>query len=347
MERVLNRRQALFTIGVSVATGSVVRALLDPPAAAAPPNDDIYINEIFGLHGPPVKGGGLNHDQLIDDLNTLNAKWVTLLDPDEDVIERVLESGINLITRVPFTDNIYNEDWLVEVMKKLTKFIKKPIVIPFNEVNLESETGGIPRPPRQHVEEFYSATEVISSYNGLSLITPMSQDALTEIEGKKLSDIEYLNEYTWHLKEKTPRDWAEKKIATASHIYTQVAFPGRDVSPIPRIGMINAILLKNLGFIPDHYITEGGIGQNVTWPYGDRYMAQESIKLMDLFMPGHLKVKCYNFWVLANQAQRSKIERWTPDLRKFELASWRAPEGPKKIYLDVADYMNNKNPGSG
>jgi hypothetical protein len=299
---------------------------------------------VFGLHDTPNDGGSQNVQLAINDLTTLGARYLVVINPSERLIEATLEHGIKLINRIYFNDNVFDESKARLIMRKLSSFLDHPIVQPFNEVNNSGFTGNIPIAPEQHAVDLIRATELISSYGGTTLITPMDQGFIYNFEGQQLNNYQYQTQLTSILRSERPLDWFKRKVALGSHAYTHVGdadmdkFDPRQLTPSYRIQKIDQITREELGFQPDHYLLETGPWQDHFSPYSSGYYARETIRILASSIPEDVKLKCACFWVYANHVQRPISHQDDPKQFGFEYSVWRGKNGPQPIYQQAIDY---------
>jgi hypothetical protein len=341
------RRQFIIGSAAAFTTLMAWEAISAPAQTSSDSNHPTYFS-VFGMHDTPNDGGSQNVQLAIDDLNILRAKYLVALNPSERLIEASLRSGIQLINRIYFNDNQFDETKTRLIMKKLSSYLEHPIVQPFNEVNNKGFTGNISITPEKHANDLIEAAELISSYGGITLITPMDQGFLEQTEGQGLTDYEYLAELAANLNTLRPSDWLKERVAIGSHAYTHIGdadmdkFDPRQLTPTYRIQKIDQIVRRHLGFQPDHYLLETGLWQDSNRPYPPEYYARETIRILDSPVDEDIRLKCACFWVYANHAQRPINHRRDPKQLGFEYAVWRGVNGPQTIYQKVAEYANKQ-----
>lgn len=289
---------------------------------------------IFGLHDTPNVGGSYDIDMAIEDATRLGAKSLLMMDPGPQLIKDTTRAGIGVIGRAYLPGNRFDEERLTNLMRKLTPHIDKPVVQPFNEVNLLKETDDVAVSPQQHAFDFAKASDLIARRGGIALLTPMAPRA-------PINDILYLERFmNVYLTIKSP-DYVAQNNAIGAHAY--VFKPGQN--PWEHVQRVQSVFDRFVPALPV-YVTEAGVFQDLKNPIDEDVVGSETLRILETPIPAGLDVKSFCFWVLSNFAQRPKDheEKADDELRGFELSAWRAPNRLKSVYTKVLEYVEEQKP---
>jgi hypothetical protein len=270
-------------------------------------------------------------------LITLKAKSLVTLDPSVELLEQLKAIGVQPIIRGFLPANRF---WGEEISRTLTKLKEHAIPIinqPFNEVNLLSNTNESPRSPTDHIsQDFIPAAELIDSYGGLTLLTPLAQRAQTTINNFQYDDTLYFRYQLTALKKQKSVNWIRNRVAIGFHSYT---FSPNE-SPHKRIYAAHQLTKDILGISLPFYVTEGGLFQDTDQVYPEAVVSESTVSLLSSSLPKETKVESFCLWVLANMAQRPADNELTEELKDFEVAAWRiSPEETRQVYKAVAELV--------
>lgn len=280
---------------------------------------------VFGLHDTPNIGGSLIPDMTITDVKSVGGKSLVVLDPSEQTLKAAAAGHTPVLSRAYLPDNRFHGDELETMLLRLKRFNPHPVVQPYNEVNLLAETGNIPVSPEEHMRDFLSAAEIITSRDGMVLLTPLAQKA-------EVDEIAYLQEMLMGLNDMP--SWLTDRLGIGIHNYIF----GVDEDQWPRVMKIHQIVQGALGRSLPIYITEMGLYQNRHKYFDQLAVAEETVRLIDERIPAGLRIESANFWVLANFAQRPKEHQKREELHDYELSAWRGLDGQNQVFWRVLLY---------
>lgn len=299
------------------------------------------IADVFGMQEGTNTGGGVNLEMVFYDLAILGAGPLTAINPSRNLLMKASGLGHSVITRVISepVDSRFHPESLEEETKKAKGVFSDPIIQLANEVNLEKETGGIPRPAREYiVEDFIPSAELIIFHGGRPILPPLA-----------LTSHPFFNPYVYffeeldELEKQKGLSWIKENIAgSAAHPY--ILTPEDD--PLAMLKKMNQIAQRKLGITLPFYATEAGLYQKSGLVFHDEIVARATVDILKTPIPSDLQVEAYNLWVLSNFAQRPSTHQQIEgdrgkELRDFEVSAWRGLNGPRKVYLAVAKYMEN------
>ncbi len=285
--------------------------------------------DVFGLVDVPNVGGPINHELAINDLKTLGAKKVVSLDPDRRYLEKLIDQRFLVIDRVYLQDNKFNEKALRANLQKFNNLGQRPIVQPFNEVNLLEETAGFYIEPEKHVKEtFLPAAKEIINERGMALVTPMAQRS-------EIDEEEYFVRMLKQIKESMPAVIIRKDIGVSIHNYTFTP----DEDSMYRLKKIGRIVRNCLGMSVPLYVTEAGLYQDSIKSYPSDVVGIDIIRVLNTGLPTDLNIGSYCFWVLANNAQRENSDN-TLLMQNFEQAALRGADNKTAAYDLIAQYAH-------
>lgn len=274
--------------------------------------------DIYGLHDCPFLGGSPNSDRALADFKRLKVKRVVSLMPADFILDKTSKEGIEMIARAYMPENRFKPDILSSLIERLKLYYPNPIIQPFNEVNLPSQTGWDFRLPESHInDDFIPAAEFISARSGVTILTPPAPNAL--VEG--ISTFEYLERMMTELLQKKGQTWiVENNITLGLHpyIFRPEADHWEDV--IEMDNMVGRLIGKE----PPVYITEAGLHQESSTNriFSEEVVAKETARILHSPIPSQLqgRLQAYCFWIYASEAQRTpNIPPGHPD---DELLSW-------------------------
>lgn len=296
---------------------------------------------ILGIHDTPIIGGSLNEQLAMDDAKRLGAKYWVSLNPDEDMLKALKENpNLTLITRAYMKDNKYDEKYLTEMMNKLTKYIEKPLVVPYNETNLTFETGGTPVSARDHIiNDFIPAAELILKYGGIPLLTPLAQSHNPN-PSDGFDDIEYFKsmiDTLVRIKEIKPELLNQIKIA----LHDYISKPGEDIWKYP--GQIDDIVMEETGRQIEMYILEGGFSQEAYKKFDQQTISSDIPRILSSEIPKKLLVRSWTLWLYSNFAQRPAEDKFAQnwkELQGFEPMALRGENGETLEYKAIENSKN-------
>ncbi len=331
----LGRREFLQRAGRAAGVAAAVSLLPRGLLASAVGGQRTF--GLFGLHGVPNAGGETDADLLVADLAALSARWFVSIWPREHVIRKLSEAGVRPIIRLAEEGNAFTPAHHSAALGTITRYFERPVIQPFNEVNLLRETVGKPLSAREHVREgFLPAAELIAARGGLALLTPLAQDAGAPNWSEEPYFVEMLDE----LSSATSIDWLREHVAIAVHSYTLGT--GEDLWS--RIAQVHDMTVGILGEGLPLYVTEAGLHRTESDGLDEAAVAAETVRLLDQPVPVDLPVQAVCFWLLANFAQRPEQQRRSQnrDLQHFERAAWRGVDGPRDVFRRVARYTTQQ-----
>ena len=198
----------------------------------------------LGFHDTPFPGGSIYSGPVTKRVIEMGGRSLIALNPRDEILDQAAEKGIAVIARYYSRDNRVNEKELGNLVTRMKKYQEtSPIIVPFNEVNLLHEIGGIYRSPEEHIEkDFLPAYKLISSKGGITLLTPLAQNAVVYEDGREVDEFEYLQRMLLTLRKYLIDDELQS-VALGVHAYAMT--PGKDIGP--RLTEINKITRENLG----------------------------------------------------------------------------------------------------
>jgi hypothetical protein len=330
MERFFRRQ----VIKSSAVAGALLAAgIISPRITFAGEGDPSKptVFSIFGMHDTPNIGGSLNPQLAISDIQALGANFILTLEPNNDQLALAYKYQVPVLTRLFLPDNRTNIDHIDQVLEGVSKYIPDPVIIPFNEVNLVSETGGEKISPGGHIkEDFIPSAEQIISWGAIPAITPAAQRA---------DSLSFTGEMLDELKRQKKGTWIKENLVFSLHNYT--FYPQQ--SPILRIQSYDQLVKDRLGFSLPIYITEGGLYQTAENYFSEEEVAYSTLNLLNLTLPTGPKIETYCLWVLANMAQRPAIEDHEnqSELDDFEVAAWRVKDRVRLVYQAVSSLADS------
>jgi hypothetical protein len=214
---------------------------------------DRYVQNILGGHDTPNPGGATDVDMLFHDLDQLGMTTLVGIDPSGELIDRILNQNpqrVRLITRLVQPNNEFDEENLMWTMNKLRR-LTHPLVVPFNEPNLEGE--GTDLSPEEHVHfHFMPAAKKIIEFGGKPLLTPLAPFA--SFHG--IDDLNFFTRMLQQLKLEDPSlSWIRHNLVIADHAYA--FYPGQN--PLDKVVEKNRLVEQIFGFSLPIEITEGGL----------------------------------------------------------------------------------------
>ncbi len=327
----LSRRD--FSIG---AAATLVRAYIAPGIPEWLSSPEIKRTfELFGLHGAPVPGGGINRDITLQDFQRLGVRSTVLIAPDRDFLQALTNADIAVISRAYQQNNRFDREYLDKMLTTVSSVVKQPIIVPYNEVNLRRETGGERISPQDHMmKDFLPATRMIAEAGGISLLTPLAKRA-PENEDQYLDTM--LN-VAKQIISKEPHLIPHLGIAIHPYIFNPGENPWLYASAVHRMAQ------KKLGFPLPIYATESELHQSRYRRFSDEVVATETRRLIHLPIPQELRniVKTFDVWLHANGAVREKAPNHKPTedvWDDFELSAFRASrDSVKPVFTTVENY---------
>ena len=278
MERLYTRREALKLFSTTLLAG------VAPPFHQLMSQLERPTFSVYGLHGTPDLGGGVDSELLVSDLINLGAKWLVSLDPSEELLQRIKSSNIGLIIRTSEPENTFTPDYQVSLLKKYQKYIPNLVIQPFNEVNLLAETGGKVIPAPEHISKsFIPTAELISEYGGLTLITPLAQ----RTSYPNFEELPYYIESLRQLKKAKDISWILNNLALGVHSY--IFTPGED--QWRRVSILASAAQQILEVNLPIFITESGLYQTRQTNFSQELVARETIRQLETPVPYHLPIQ--------------------------------------------------------
>lgn len=284
-------------------------------------------HDILGVHDTPDTRGNINTDLAVQDINTLGAKFLTTLNPQKLT---KLESNVTLIARDYSRDNRFKKHRLKNILEIMENNQKAPLlIVPFNEPNLRRETDEEYRSPEDHVKDLLNAADLISGKGGITLITPLSQNAIAYEDDLPVDEFDYFRRMLIELSRHVSASDLLKYAALGVHAYAM--HPGEDIRP--RLYKLDGIVKEIFGIGLPMYITEGGLYQDRKTNYPPELVKRETRRLIETPIGDRLDIRSYILWLLSNKAQRpADTTQNATFMDDFEAAALRTIFGVTPTY---------------
>lgn len=334
VEHKLSRREFFYGSGLIV--GSIILDVGCSNLQFPQPKEQILLKslqslyDIYGIHDTPNVGGSFDLTLFEQDIWRLKPRWVTFTSPSSRLLRFSQAANLSVISRIYQKDNYFNAQLIKNEASKAFEFIKDPFLVPFNEVNLLEETGGISLSPEEHIlKHFLPSVDLISKIaenyqkRAQILITPLAQRAPNEEAyfAKMLQSLKpYLNRFNC--------DFA---LGLHAYIFEEDEDPLQYIKD--RYSMSQSILGVDLPI----FVTEGGLYQTVEKGFSDEIVAKQTCKILKTSILTDLPIKAYILWLLSNYAQRP-MEHRNKILDDYEQAALRKSTRITEAYVKIAAF---------
>jgi len=274
----------------------------------------------FGIHDTPILGGSRDPGRAVSDWRSLGVSWVTVLNPREDLLAQARAAGIEVVARV-YSSSIYEPGDLAAITTRVVRY-GFHYVVPYNEPNLLSETGGDAPDPVDFARRWVVAAEIIRRHGGYPVLTPLAPGGNypdQEYFTRMLAEVVRLRGVRWLL---------EAHVTIGVHAY--ILGPGEDL--FERFASYAQVSRAQVGLVLPMLAAEGGIAPVAPPPSPTWSPTQAVVAAVRTLRTGELPdyVLAVDFWLYANRVQGGRDAA-------FEPAAWLTSFGPREVFRAVQD----------
>lgn len=294
---------------------------IEVPFPSEEKKETITLQQRLGFHGIPFPDDLPNNNSLagrtVEFVKAMGGTSLVVINPGEKTLEKANNNGVAVIARYYSSENRFSEEKIGSLVNLMQKYQETfPIIVPFNEVNLSYETENTYRSPEEHIEQdFLPAFKLISNKGGITLLTPLAQNAVAIEDSREVDEFEYFERMLVALRRHLTDDELQS-VGLGLHAYAM--HPGDDIRP--RLYKINDIAKEVLGIKLPMFLTETGLFQGKNTSHSPELVAEETERIFN--EPIELdNIVNANVWVVGNGGFRPYDPKNPQAMEEYDKAS--------------------------